>query len=121
VDLPENELLVDIGGRLMRVHTPGLASLGERAAAIREESGALRERAGGSISGDAVTAPMQGTIVTLAVEDGAEVAEGELVAVLEAMKMENPVNAHKSGTVTGLLVHSGESVAQGTVLCEIKD
>ena len=73
------------------------------------------------MSGDAVTAPMQGTIVKVAVSDGDTVAEGDLVVVLEAMKMENPVNAHKAGTVTGLAASAGSSVTPGTVICEIKD
>ena len=64
---------------------------------------------------------MQGTIVKIAVEDGQQVEVGELVVVLEAMKMENPVTAHKSGTITGLAVSPGENVSQGNVLCEIKD
>jgi acetyl-CoA/propionyl-CoA carboxylase biotin carboxyl carrier protein len=64
---------------------------------------------------------MQGTIVKVAVSDGDTVAAGDLVVVLEAMKMENPVTAHKAGTVTGLSASAGSSVSQGTVLCEIKD
>ncbi len=67
-----------------------------------------------------MTAPMQGTVVKVAVEEGQEVAEGELVVVLEGMKMENPVTAHKAGTVTGLSVEAGAAVTQGTVLLEIK-
>ena len=73
------------------------------------------------MSGDAVTAPMQGTIVKIAVEDGQQIEAGELVVVLEAMKMENPVTAHKSGTVSALAVGQGDAVTQGTVLLEIKD
>ncbi|GAF49097.1 acyl-CoA carboxylase biotin carboxyl carrier protein subunit, partial [Rhodococcus wratislaviensis] len=75
---------------------------------------------GGAASGDAVTAPMQGTVVKVAVEEGQQVAEGDLIAVLEAMKMENPVNAHKAGTVTGLAVEPGAAITQGTVLAELK-
>ena len=71
-------------------------------------------------SGDAVTAPMQGTVVKVAVEEGQEVATGDLVVVLEAMKMENPVTAHKDGTITGLAVEAGAAITQGTVLAEIK-
>ncbi len=78
-------------------------------------------KSGAAVSGDAVTAPMQGTIVKIAVADGQEVAAGDLIAVLEAMKMENPVTAHKSGTVTGLSAQPGDSVSQGTTLCELKD
>jgi acetyl-CoA/propionyl-CoA carboxylase biotin carboxyl carrier protein len=64
---------------------------------------------------------MQGTIVKVAVDDGAEVSEGDVVVVLEAMKMEQPLKAHKSGTVTGLSATVGASVTSGEVLCEIKD
>ena len=64
---------------------------------------------------------MQGTIVKVVVEEGKQVAEGELVVVLEAMKMEQPINAHKAGTVTGLTAEVGATVANGAVLCEIKD
>ncbi len=84
-----------------------------------------RKRGGGKgatkVSGDAVTAPMQGTIIKVAVADGDTVAAGDLVVVLEAMKMENPVTAHKDGTITGLAADTGTSVSQGTVICEIKD
>ncbi|MFZ2512121.1 MAG: biotin/lipoyl-containing protein, partial [Gordonia sp. (in: high G+C Gram-positive bacteria)] len=64
--------------------------------------------------------PMQGTVVKVAVAEGDTVAAGDLVLVLEAMKMENPVTAHKDGTVTGLSVEPGAAVTQGTVLLEIK-
>jgi acetyl-CoA/propionyl-CoA carboxylase biotin carboxyl carrier protein len=64
---------------------------------------------------------MQGTVVKVAVEEGQEVSVGDLVVVLEAMKMENPVTAHKDGTITGLSVEAGAAVTQGTVVCEIKD
>jgi acetyl-CoA/propionyl-CoA carboxylase biotin carboxyl carrier protein len=64
---------------------------------------------------------MQGTVVKVAVEEGQTVAVGDLVVVLEAMKMENPVTAHKDGTITGLSVEAGAAVTQGTVVCEIKD
>ena len=76
--------------------------------------------AGAAASGDAVTAPMQGTVVKVAVEEGQTVAVGELVVVLEAMKMENPVTAHKDGVITGLAVEAGAAITQGTVLAEIK-
>ena len=67
-----------------------------------------------------MTAPMQGTVVKVAVEEGQEVGAGDLVVVLEAMKMENPVTAHKDGTITGLAVEAGAAITQGTVLAEIK-
>jgi acetyl-CoA/propionyl-CoA carboxylase biotin carboxyl carrier protein len=128
-EAPEEEarqsVVVEVGGRRLEVSLP--ASLTAVAAAPAEPvagRAAPRKRSGGravGASGDAVTAPMQGTIVKIAVEDGQQVEAGELVVVLEAMKMENPVTAHKSGTVTGLAVSPGETVTQGNVLCEIKD
>ena len=63
---------------------------------------------------------MQGTVVKVAVAEGQEVTAGDLVVVLEAMKMENPVTAHKDGTITGLAVEAGAAITQGTVLDEIK-
>ena len=64
---------------------------------------------------------MQGTIVKIAVEDGQQVAAGDLVVVLEAMKMEQPINAHKAGTVAGLTAEVGETVTSGAVLLKIVD
>jgi len=64
---------------------------------------------------------MQGTIVKVAVEEGQVVEAGDLVVVLEAMKMEQPLTAHKAGTVTGLTAEVGATVPSGTVLLEIKD
>ncbi|WP_026122879.1 biotin/lipoyl-containing protein, partial [Nocardiopsis halotolerans] len=71
--------------------------------------------------GDALVSPMQGTVVTLVAQEGARVAEGDTVVVIEAMKMEQPLTAHRAGTVTGLKVTPGETVGNGAVVCEIKD
>ena len=68
-----------------------------------------------------MTSPMQGTVVKIVVEEGQTVAEGDTVVVIEAMKMEQPLKAHKAGTVTGLQAEVGETVTNGAVLCEIKD
>ncbi|MGH3423619.1 MAG: acetyl/propionyl/methylcrotonyl-CoA carboxylase subunit alpha [Nocardioidaceae bacterium] len=123
-EAPERErVTVEVGGKRLEVVLPG--GLG----AVAATSGAgsrPRKRGGGKKSGaaaggDALVSPMQGTIVKVAVEDGAEVAEGDLVVVLEAMKMEQPLNAHKAGTVTGLTAESGATVTAGAVVCEIKD
>ncbi len=62
---------------------------------------------------------MQGTIVKVAVADGDTVAEGDLVVVLEAMKMEQPLNAHKAGVVSGLNAEVGAAVTAGAVICTI--
>ena len=117
-----------MGGRRLEVSLPGDLAIGNGGApagggnVVRKKPKARKRGAhgGAAASGDAVTAPMQGTIVKVAVEDGQEVAEGDQIAVLEAMKMENPVTAHKAGTVTGLDAKPGDSVTQGTTLCEIK-
>ncbi|MFC5290443.1 acetyl/propionyl/methylcrotonyl-CoA carboxylase subunit alpha [Actinokineospora guangxiensis] len=121
---PRQNIVVEVGGRRLEVSLPGTLSVGSGGGGVAAKA-KPRRRAGGkggaAASGDAVAAPMQGTIVKVAVEDGATVAQGDLIVVLEAMKMENPVTAHKAGTVSGLGVAPGESVTTGAVLCEIKD
>lgn len=120
--LPSQKVVVEIDGRRVEIALPGDLALGGGAGAPKKK--AKKRRAGGSkaaISGDAVAAPMQGTVIKINAEEGAEVAEGDTVVVLEAMKMENPVKAHKSGVVTGLAIAAGEGVTKGQVLLEIKD
>ncbi len=78
-----------------------------------------KQAAIGGASGDGLPSPMQGTVVKIAVEEGQHVEAGELVIVLEAMKMEQPLNAHKSGVIKNLKAVVGETVSSGTVLCEI--
>ena len=75
----------------------------------------------GGASGTGLTSPMQGTVVKIAVVDGQSVEIGDLVIVLEAMKMEQPLTAHKAGKVTNLKAVIGETVSSGTVLCDIID
>ena len=75
----------------------------------------------GAAAGTALTSPMQGTVVKVAVHDGATVQAGDLIIVLEAMKMEQPLNAHKSGVVKNLTVNIGDTVASSTTLCDIID
>ncbi|MEZ5117207.1 MAG: biotin carboxylase N-terminal domain-containing protein [Candidatus Nanopelagicales bacterium] len=116
-------VVVEVGGKRLEVSLP--EGLGAISAGGAKKGGKAPKRAakkaGGGASGDAVTAPMQGTIVKVAVEEGQQVEAGELVVVLEAMKMEQPLNAHKAGTVTGLTAEVGATVPTGTVLLEIKD
>ena len=90
-------------------------------AGAKKPKRAAGKKAGATVSGDAVTSPMQGTIVKVTVSDGDEVAEGDTIVVLEAMKMEQPLKAHKAGTVTGLTAEVGTGVTNGEVICEIKD
>jgi acetyl-CoA/propionyl-CoA carboxylase biotin carboxyl carrier protein len=112
---------VEVGGRRLEVVLPaGLAALGGGtvtgpAKRPRRE----KKKAGAAVSGDSVTSPMQGTIVKVSVTDGQEVAEGDVIVVLEAMKMEQPIKAHKAGTVTGLSASVGDSVSSGAVVCEL--
>ena len=77
--------------------------------------------ASGGATGDGLLAPMQGTVVKIAVSEGDRVEKGDLVFVLEAMKMEQPLTAHKSGKISKLIVEIGETVASGTALCQIID
>ena len=114
-------VLVRVGRRVMPVRVPGLTQLGDRAETIRTEAAALRTEAGTADHGPDVVAPMQGTIVAVAVKDGDHVESGDLVAVCEAMKMENPVRAHRAGTIAGLAVAVGDSVAHHAVMCSIAD
>jgi len=118
---PRETVVVEVGGRRLEVSLPaGLGAVagggGQRAAAKRP----ARRTATAAASGDSLTSPMQGTIVKVAVEDGAVVAAGELVVVLEAMKMEQPITAHKAGTVRGLAADVGQVVTSGAVLCRIE-
>jgi acetyl-CoA/propionyl-CoA carboxylase biotin carboxyl carrier protein len=124
---PRQTVVVEVGGRRLEVSLPGGLALGNGGASA--ESGVIRKKpkprkrgshGGAAASGDSVTAPMQGTVVKVAVEEGQTVSAGDLVVVLEAMKMENPVTAHKDGVITGLAVEAGAAITQGTVIAEIK-
>jgi len=120
-ELTEREtVVVEVGGRRLEVSLPAGLGAGSKIkkAAPRRAGG---RTAGGGASGDALTSPMQGTIVKIAVEDGATVSAGDLIVVLEAMKMEQPLNAHKAGTVSGLKAEVGAVVTSGSVICEISD
>jgi acetyl-CoA/propionyl-CoA carboxylase biotin carboxyl carrier protein len=117
-------LVVEVGGKRLEVTLP--AVLGTVSAGPAATGGGAAPKRGGkksaaAASGASLTSPMQGTIVKVAVEDGAQVEAGDLVVVLEAMKMEQPLNAHKAGTVRGLSAAVGEVVPAGTVLCQIED
>ena len=118
---PRQSVVVEVGGRRLEVSLPGDLALGGPAPSARPAPRKRQGKSAPQASSDAVTAPMQGTIIKVAVTDGDTVAAGDLIVVLEAMKMENPVTAHKDGTVTSLAAEAGSSVTQGTVLCELKD
>ncbi|MGW7077189.1 acetyl/propionyl/methylcrotonyl-CoA carboxylase subunit alpha [Streptomyces sp. NPDC054866] len=117
-------VVVEVGGKRLEVSLP--SSLGMTIARTAAAGGARPKRraakkSGPAASGDTLASPMQGTIVKIAVEEGQEVQEGDLVVVLEAMKMEQPLNAHRTGTIKGLTAEVGASLTSGAVICEIKD
>ncbi len=116
---------VEVGGKRLTVTLPaGLSAgalSGKGATSKRPARRTGGARSGPAVSGDALTSPMQGTIVKLAVEEGQHVAAGDLVVVLEAMKMEQPLNAHRAGTISGLVAQVGATLSSGAVVCEIVD
>jgi acetyl-CoA/propionyl-CoA carboxylase biotin carboxyl carrier protein len=138
-DAPERErITVEVGGKRLEVVLPGsLASLAgaragqqsgpQRTAGARRTGGTSRQRPGGggasgrSADGDALVSPMQGTIVKIVAAEGSKVSAGDTIVVLEAMKMEQPLTAHKDGTVTGLAVQVGQTVPAGEVICQLRD
>jgi acetyl-CoA/propionyl-CoA carboxylase biotin carboxyl carrier protein len=115
-------VVVEVGGKRLEVSLPvGFGSGGgggPKKAAPKRSAG---KRSASGASGDSLIAPMQGTIIKVAVSDGDVVSAGDLVVVLEAMKMEQPLNAHKSGTITGLAAQVGAVVTSGATICDIKD
>ncbi|WP_175412160.1 biotin carboxylase N-terminal domain-containing protein [Streptomyces sp. TRM64462] len=117
-------VVVEVGGKRLEVSLP--SSLGMTLARTGLAAGAKPKRraakkSSSAASGDTLASPMQGTIVKVAVEEGQEVQEGDLIVVLEAMKMEQPLNAHRAGTVKGLNAEVGASVSSGAAICDIKD
>jgi acetyl-CoA/propionyl-CoA carboxylase biotin carboxyl carrier protein len=111
-------VVVEVGGKRLEVTLP--AGLGAPPAAATRPRRGGHARATAAAGGDTLTAPMQGTIVKIAVANGDSVAEGDLVVVLEAMKMEQPISAHRAGVVTGLSAAVGDVVQAGATLCELK-
>ena len=112
---------VEVGGKRVEVVLP--SGLGASAVATggTKKAKHSRKAAGAAASGDSLTAPMQGTVVKVTVEEGQTVAAGDQIVVVEAMKMEQPINAHKDGIVTGLKIEVGATVTSGEVIADIKD
>jgi acetyl-CoA/propionyl-CoA carboxylase biotin carboxyl carrier protein len=123
-DESRHRVTVEVGGRRLEVVLPaglGAAPNGKAGAPAKSKKSS-RARAGkATVSGDELTSPMQGTIVKVAASDGDAVAEGDLIVVLEAMKMEQPLTAHKAGTLTGLTAAPGDTVSAGSVIATIRD
>ena len=129
-DAPEAEaterVVVEVGGKRLEVVLPATLAQAGRANARRGAPQRRTARKGSNgtaraASGISLSSPMQGTIVKIAVEDGATVAEGDPIVVLGAMKMEQPLIAHRAGVITGLTHAVGASVSSGTLICDIAD
>jgi len=115
-------ITVEVQGRRLEVVLPaGLGAVGPAAQRPAARSRRSTRPGAASAGSDALTSPMQGTIVKIVAGEGQQVSAGDTVVVLEAMKMEQPLTAHKDGTVTGLTVEIGQTVAAGAVLCRLKD
>jgi len=120
-------ITVEVGGKRLSVVVPAALSQARRvspapvSSSERPRGGSRSRRPVSAGSGDTLVSPMQGTIVKIAVADGERVSAGDVIVVLEAMKMEQPLTAHKDGTVTGLAVAVGQTVTAGAPICELKD
>jgi len=123
---PRETIVVEVGGKRLEVSLP--ASLrrawsgnGGGDGARKAPKRSAGKKSGAAASGDSLSAPMQGTIVKVSVAEGDTVEAGQAIVVLEAMKMEQPLTAHKAGKVTDLKAEVGAVVTAGTVICDIKD
>ncbi|TLP77190.1 acetyl/propionyl/methylcrotonyl-CoA carboxylase subunit alpha [Nesterenkonia sphaerica] len=118
------EVVVEVNGKRVHVNVPAALSAGKLVG--NAQTGPKKKRrnrtaTAAAASGDSLTSPMQGTVVKVAVKNGTKVQEGDLVAVLEAMKMEQPITAHKAGKIKGLKIETGTSLKAGEVLATIPD
>ncbi len=107
------KLVVEVGGHRFDVSVHAKETSHKR---HRAKSGVT-----GVVTGDSLTSPMQGTVVKFAVNEGDTVNAGDLICVLEAMKMEQPLNAHKAGTVKDIAAKIGETITSGSRICSIVD
>ncbi|WP_309080372.1 biotin carboxylase N-terminal domain-containing protein [Zhihengliuella sp.] len=115
-------ITVEVGGKRLEVVLPaGLGSVAARSNGKPKRKRSARTSSAATVSGDDLTSPMQGTIVKVAAQAGDEVAEGDLIVVLEAMKMEQPLTAHKGGILEGLEAKVGDTVNAGAVIATIAD
>jgi acetyl-CoA/propionyl-CoA carboxylase, biotin carboxylase, biotin carboxyl carrier protein len=118
---PRETVVVEVGGKRLEVSLPaGFGAGGGGGAKKAAPKRSAGKKSGAASSGDTLTAPMQGTIVKVAVAEGDVVEAGQMIVVLEAMKMEQPLNAHKAGTITSLNAEVGAVVTSGSSICEIK-
>ncbi|GAA3750466.1 acetyl/propionyl/methylcrotonyl-CoA carboxylase subunit alpha [Salinactinospora qingdaonensis] len=122
---PRTRMTVEVAGKRLEVTLPAeLATPAPGGAKSKARTPSRRttsNTAGAAASGDTLTSPMQGTVVKVTAEEGQLVAEGDTIVVIEAMKMEQSLSAHKAGTVTGLNLAPGDPLTNGATICEIKD
>jgi acetyl-CoA/propionyl-CoA carboxylase biotin carboxyl carrier protein len=118
------QITVEVGGKRLEVTVPagfGSAGAAPAAAPARSRPGGRRGKVtGGAPTGDELVSPMQGTIVKIVAADGEQVEAGDTIVVLEAMKMEQPLTAHKAGMVSGLSIAVGQTVPAGAVICQLR-
>ncbi len=122
-ELVARDYKVEVSGKLFDVKVLGEAIAAAGAPAAGGKQPPKRERkagAGAAASSESLPSPLQGTVLKVAVAEGATVEEGDLVCVIEAMKMENEIAAHRSGKVTALNVEQGAAVSSGDVLAKIE-
>ncbi|WP_066369313.1 acetyl/propionyl/methylcrotonyl-CoA carboxylase subunit alpha [Herbidospora mongoliensis] len=112
-------ITVEVGGKRLEVVLPSMGGVARSVQKAPKRAGGAAKKA--AASGDSLVSPMQGTIVKVVAGDGEAVAAGDTIVVLEAMKMEQPLTAHKAGVITGLAAGVGQTVTAGSVICEIKD
>jgi acetyl-CoA/propionyl-CoA carboxylase, biotin carboxylase, biotin carboxyl carrier protein len=122
--IARSKVVVEVNGKRLEVLVPASLGAANGSAGATRSKKAVKRQSGAATktpSGNALTSPMQGTIVKVAVADGDAVETGDLVVVLEAMKMEQPLTAHRSGIVKNLTAQVGATVTSGSALCEIVD
>lgn len=120
-DDPYRTVVVEVEGRRLRVGVPaGIFQAGQTAALGKPPKRVTLGSAASSASGDTVTSPMQATVVKIAVAPGDKVVKGDLVCVLEAMKMEQPISAHRDGVVSHIGCNIGDTVSAGHVLLALE-
>jgi acetyl-CoA/propionyl-CoA carboxylase biotin carboxyl carrier protein len=112
------DVVVELDGRRFEVRV--LAPEPEYAALARSRRERVAEHRGGGAARDAVVSPMQGTVLEVRVADGDEVTAGQVICIVEAMKMENEIAAHRDGVVSGLSVAAGHPVNTGQVICTVE-
>jgi acetyl-CoA/propionyl-CoA carboxylase biotin carboxyl carrier protein len=114
-------VVLEVNGKRIEVGIP--ANFGSATALITRPTAPGPKRTAGkpapAATGDDLTSPMQGTVVKIAVSENQQVEQGDLIVVVEAMKMEQPLIAHKSGIIKSLQVEIGQTVASGALLCKI--